>query len=142
MLRACGLLFAIDAGYEGLALYTSALDNRYDVPPVDIGYHYPGVVRFVDCGVAGAIFCYDYSDAAIENCTITQNTSDYVGGGIVADVYSDPQIKNSIVWDNDDFYGDADIDAYGSSVITVSYSDYGFEHCNASLGIGHFLDLS
>ena len=42
------LLFAIDPGYEGMAFYTSALDNRCDVPPVDIGYHYPGVVRFVD----------------------------------------------------------------------------------------------
>ena len=86
--------------------------------------------RTADVGVAGAIFCYDYSDAAIENCTITQNTSHYVGGGIVADVYSDPQIKNSVVWDNDDFYADADIDAYGSSVITVSYSDYGVKYAN------------
>ncbi len=37
-----------DPGYEGMAFFTTALDNRCDVPPVDIGYHYPGVVRFVD----------------------------------------------------------------------------------------------
>jgi len=35
-----------------------------------------------DYGMGGAIYCYD-SDAVIENCTITQNTADDAGGGIV-----------------------------------------------------------
>ncbi len=42
-----------DPGDEGMAFYTTALDNRCDVPPVDIGYHYPGVVRFVDASKTG-----------------------------------------------------------------------------------------
>jgi len=80
--------------------------------------------RTADVGIAGAIFCYDYSDAAIENCTITQNTANYFGGGIVADSYSDPQISNSIIVYNQDSFGYSDIDAYGNSTVIVNYSDY------------------
>ena len=76
-------------------------------------------------GDGAAIYCYDQSDATIENCTISENLADRAGGGIVADYYSDPQIKNSIVWGNDDAYGDADIDAYNNSAVTINYSNYG-----------------
>lgn len=72
-----------------------------------------------------AIYCNGQSDAAVENCTVTQNSAASMGGGIVANSSSYPQISNSIIWDNDDSYGDSDIDAYNSSVITVTYSDYG-----------------
>ena len=93
----CCLLFAIDSGwaepggdcedggddprYEGMPFYTTALDDRCDVPAVDIGYHYPGVVRFVDGGDGGAIYCFD-SSPTIEDCEFTDNTADRDGGAI------------------------------------------------------------
>jgi len=42
----------------------------------------------------------------------------------MAHYYSDPVIKNSIIWGNDDSYGDDDIDAYNNSVVTVTYSAF------------------
>ena len=86
-----------------------------------------------------AIYCFNYSDAIIENCTISQNVSDALAGGIMADSYSDPLIKNSIVWDNYDAYGIADIDAYNTSAVTADYTDFGVYYedpCSSGLGTG------
>ncbi|RKY11333.1 MAG: hypothetical protein DRP65_04545 [Planctomycetota bacterium] len=75
-------------------------------------------------GNGAAIYCFDYSDALIENCTISQNTADYYAGGIIAD-NSSPAIINSIVWGNVDSAGNADIDAWNNSAVTVDYTNYG-----------------
>ena len=46
---------AVDHGSSttGTPFYTAALDNTADVDTIDIGYHYPRVVRFVDGGAGG-----------------------------------------------------------------------------------------
>ena len=86
-------------------------------------------------GDGAAIYCYDHSDATIANCTISQNMSDDVAGGILANSYSDPQIKNSIVWGNEDSLGDSDIDANNNSSITVTYSDYGIDYDDSTSSV-------
>jgi len=53
----------------------------------------------------------------------------------MAHYYSDPVIKNSIIWGNDDSYGDDDIDAYNNSVVTVNYTDFGSYYEDASSSV-------
>ncbi len=77
-----------DPGYEGMAFYTTALDDRCDVPPVAIGYHYPGVVRFVDASKTtgdqtglGWDSAYQYLQDALDEAGSTNITAIAVADG-------------------------------------------------------------
>ncbi|TSA27318.1 PKD domain-containing protein [bacterium] len=69
----------------------------------------------------GGIFCRFYSSLFLVNVTITGNSADE-GGGIFCYHYSDPSLKNCILWNDCPqeiyFYEDS-----CPSAITISYSD-------------------
>ena len=84
----------IDAGYDpdyaGMPFFTTALGHAADIPPVDMGYHYPGVVRFVDAGQilsAGEqtgqswTTAYKYLQDALDEAAVTPITSICVAKG-------------------------------------------------------------
>ena len=82
----------IGAGYDPLSagkpFYTTGLDKRGDVGAADIGYHYPGVVRFVDAaktdgdqtGLAWDS-AYQYLQDALDECASTHITAICVKAG-------------------------------------------------------------
>lgn len=84
----------IDAGYdpayEGMPFFTTDLGQAADMPPVDIGYHYPGVVRFVDAQTEASIqeqdgrswtTAYKYLQDALDEAAGTAITSICVAAG-------------------------------------------------------------
>ncbi|OQX71090.1 MAG: hypothetical protein B6D62_02690, partial [Candidatus Cloacimonas sp. 4484_275] len=74
--------------------------------------------NFADWG--GGIYCY-YSGLSLENVTIIGNSADY-GGGIYCADNSNPNLINSILWNNNpqEIYFHYQ---YSPSSVTISYSD-------------------
>ena len=79
-----------DPDYAGMPFFTTALGHAADIPPVDIGYHYPGVVRYVDAGqilAAGEqtgqswTTAYKYLQDALDEAVVTPITSICVAKG-------------------------------------------------------------
>ena len=73
-----------------MPFFTTALGHAADIPPVDMGYHYPGVVRFVDAGQilsAGEqtgqswTTAYKYLQDALDEAAVTPITSICVAEG-------------------------------------------------------------
>ena len=98
----------VEGGYDprfaGMAFYTTGDDDRCDVAPVDIGYHYPGVVRYVDADSQaspanqdglGWATSYKYLQDALDEAWTTKVTGIAVAKGTY---YPDE--------DNDDAYTD------------------------------------
>ena len=89
-----------DPGYEGMAFYTTALDDRCDVPAVDIGYHYPGVVRFVDADTSAAEIDQDglswtTAYAYLQDALDEAGSTDMTGIAVAAGTYYPDDDKDS-----------------------------------------------
>jgi len=90
-------------------------------------FAFNGVV--VNSGAGGAIYYENEENGLIENCTIANNSATVIGGisgAICCNVSSDLTVKNSIIWGNQDSYGPDDIDAFGSSAVSLNYTDLGY----------------
>lgn len=79
----------------------------------------------------GGIFC-STSSPTIENCTISDNTSNglfFGGGGILCTDYSSPLISNCLITNN---YAGASFDGGGGGVSIGDYSNPTFNTCTIS----------
>jgi parallel beta-helix repeat protein len=78
----------------------------------------------------GGIYITNSASPTIQNCTIADNTSNYVGGGgIHVSLDSSPHIIDSIIWNNDS----VDLICEPGCGMNVTYSDVG----EAIAGIGN-----
>jgi hypothetical protein len=75
----------------------------------------------------GGVYCFEYCNPTIENCTVVANSADSTNGrgGGISSIMCDATITKCIIWGNSDYHADESTDQIdtATSIPIVEYSD-------------------